>query len=67
LIQFRTQRGNLTTLCERQSRFVITAPLNTKTAAQTGEVLLRIFSNLPERVRRTITFDNVLCREDLAA
>jgi IS30 family transposase len=58
LIQFRTQRGNLMTLCERQSRFVITAPLNTKTAAQTGEVLLRIFSNLPERVRRTITFDN---------
>jgi IS30 family transposase len=56
--QFRTQHGNLMTLCERKSRFVITAPLNTKTAAQTGEVLLRIFSNLPERVRRTITFDN---------
>ena len=40
------------------SHFVITAPLNNRTTVETGKVLLRIFSNLPERVRRTMTFDN---------
>ncbi|HIJ93234.1 MAG TPA: IS30 family transposase, partial [Rhodospirillaceae bacterium] len=27
LMQFRTQRGNLLTLCERKTRFSIAAPL----------------------------------------
>ena len=38
LMQFRTQRGNLLTLCERKTRFLITAPLKTKTALETGKV-----------------------------
>lgn len=58
LMQFRTQRGNLLTLSERKSRFLITAPLKTKTAAETGKVLRRIFRCLPETARQTVTFDN---------
>lgn len=30
LMQFRTQRGNLLTVCERKTRFVLTFPLSTK-------------------------------------
>jgi len=58
LMQFRTQRGNLLTLCERKTRFVITAPLKTKTASETGNVLRNIFRHLPEPARHTVTFDN---------
>ena len=58
LMQFRTQRGNLMTLCERKSRFVITAPLKTKTAAETGKALRKVFHHLPEPATRTVTFDN---------
>jgi len=32
LMQFRTQRGNLLTLCERKTRFSFTAPLPSKKA-----------------------------------
>ena len=58
LMQFRTQRGNLLTACERKTRFVITAPLQTKTALETGSVLRHIFRHLPEEAKHTITFDN---------
>ena len=58
LMQFRTQRGNLLTLCERKTRFLITAPLKTKTALETGKVLRHIFRRLPEGARHTVTFDN---------
>jgi IS30 family transposase len=58
LMQFRTQRGNLMTLCERKSRFVITAPLKTKTAVETGKALRKVFRCLPEPAKRTVTFDN---------
>ncbi len=58
LMQFRTQRGNLLTLCERKTRFLITAPLKTKTALETGNVLRDIFRHLPEPARHTVTFDN---------
>ncbi len=58
LMQFRTQRGNLLTLCERKTRFLITAPLKTKTALETGNVLRDIFRYLPELARHTVTFDN---------
>jgi transposase, IS30 family len=43
LMQFRTQRGNLLTLCERKTRFLITASLKTKTALETGNGLPNIF------------------------
>jgi IS30 family transposase len=58
LMQFRTQRGNLLTLCERKTRFLITAHLKTKTASETGNVLRGIFRNLPEVAKHTVTFDN---------
>ena len=58
LMQFRTQRGNLLTLCERKTRFLITASLKTKTASETGNVLRNIFRRLPEPARHTGTFDN---------
>jgi IS30 family transposase len=58
LMQFRTQRGNLLTLCERKSRFSVAAPLKTKTAEETGQVLMASLDRLPPQARRTITFDN---------
>lgn len=58
LMQFRTQRGNLLTVCERKTRFVLTAPLKTKTAAETGRVLMAVLDGVPPQARRTITFDN---------
>ena len=38
-MQFRTQHGNLLTLCERKTRFTFTAPLPSKQAATTDDVL----------------------------
>ena len=58
LMQFRTQRGNLLTLCERKTRFTVTAPLKTKTAAETGKVLRRIFRDMPNQMKQSVTFDN---------
>lgn len=58
LMQFRTQRGNLLTLCERTTRFVLTAPLKTKTAAETGRAIIDILRRLPGPARQTLTFDN---------
>ncbi|MCP4386566.1 MAG: IS30 family transposase, partial [Hyphomicrobiales bacterium] len=66
LMQFRTQRGNLLTLVERQSRLVLAAPLPTKTAENTANSLAGVFSNLPAAARRSITFDNVLYSERTA-
>ena len=57
-MQFRSQCGNLLTLCERKTRFSIAAPLKTKTAAETGGVLQAILNALPPEARRTISFDN---------
>jgi IS30 family transposase len=58
LMQFRTQRGNLLTVCERKTRFVLTAPLKTKTAAETGKAIIEVLGGLPEGARKTMTFDN---------
>ena len=58
LMQFRTQRGNLLTLCERKSRFVITAPLKTKTAEETGKTIIKVLRHLPQAARQSITYDN---------
>jgi len=58
LMQFRTQRGNLLTLCERKTRFVLTAPLKTKTAAETGKALINVLQSLPKTARKTMTYDN---------
>jgi len=58
LMQFRTQRGNLLTVCERKTRFVLTAPLKTKTAAETGKAIIRVLRRLPQDARKTMTFDN---------
>lgn len=52
-MQFRTQRGNLLTLCERKTRFILTAPLKTKTAAETGQVIARVMGSLPQEARKT--------------
>ena len=58
LMQFRTQRGNLLTVCERKTRFVLTAPLKTKTAAETGSAIIQVLRRLPQAARKTVTFDN---------
>jgi IS30 family transposase len=58
LMQFRTQRGNLLTVCERKTRFVLTAPLKTKTAAETGAAIIENLRCLPYAARKTLTFDN---------
>ncbi len=58
LMQFRTQRGNLLTLCERKTRFTLTAPLKTKTAAETGKEIIEVLGALPQGARKTVTFDN---------
>ena len=58
LMQFRTQRGNLLTLCERMTRFTLTACLESKTALETREAVQASLGCLPVRARQTITFDN---------
>ncbi|MEE9544589.1 MAG: IS30 family transposase [Rhodospirillales bacterium] len=58
LMQFRTQRGNLLTLCERKTRFSIVAPLKTKTASETDATLQAILAVFPPEARRTISYDN---------
>src|SRR5512132_4049230 len=58
LMQFRTQRGNLLTPCERKTRFTFTAPLPNKQAETTDDVLREILGPLPEHARRSVTFDN---------
>lgn len=58
LMQFRTQRGNLLTLCERRTRFVMAAPLKSKTAAETAKAIIGALERLPEGAYKTITFDN---------
>src|SRR4249920_1274839 len=58
LMQFRTQRGNLLTLCERKTRFTFTAPLPNKQAETTDDALREILGPLPKPARRSVTFDN---------
>ena len=58
LLQFRTQRDHLLTLCERQTRLTLAAPLPSKTAEDTAATLAGSFAALPEAARRSITFDN---------
>ena len=57
-MQFRTQRGNLLTLCERKTRFTFAAPLKTKTAIKAGETLQAVLGALPPEALTTISFDN---------
>ena len=57
-MQFRTQRGNLLTLCERKTRFTFTAPLPNKQAETTDDALREILRSLPKPARRSVTFDN---------
>ncbi len=57
-MQFRTQRANLLTLCERMTRFTLTACLESKTARETREAVQASLGCLPDRARQTITFDN---------
>ena len=58
LMQFRTQQGNLLTLCERKTRFVLTSSLKTKTADETGKAIIKALRYLPQVARKTITYDN---------
>ena len=58
LMQFRTQRGNLVTLVERQTRLTLARGLRSKTAEATAVKLTGLFAGLPEAARRSITFDN---------
>ena len=57
-MQFRTQHGNLLTLCERKTRFTLTAPLQTKSAMETRTAMEGILSRLPAVARQSLTLDN---------
>ncbi len=57
-LQFRTQRGNLITWCERKTRSAFAAPLKINTAIKTGEALQAVLGTLPPEARKTISFDN---------
>ena len=57
LMQFRTQKGNLLTLCERKTRFSISFPLPSKAAAPTAQVVVDQISGLPKGACKSITFD----------
>ncbi len=57
-LQFRTQRGCLITLVERQTRLTLADPLPSKKAEETARCLTGIFAALPAAARRSITFDN---------
>jgi IS30 family transposase len=58
LMQFRTQRGNLVTLVERQTRLTLAGGLPSKTAKATATKLTSLLCGLPHTARRSITFDN---------
>jgi IS30 family transposase len=58
LMQFRTQRGNLLTLVERQTGLTLARGLPSKTAEATAASLTGLLSALPAPARRSITFDN---------
>ncbi len=57
LMQFRTQRGNLLTLCERKTRFSLTFPLPSKRAEPTAQAVADQFAALPPGACKSITFD----------
>ena len=57
-LQFRTQRGCLLTLVERQTRLTLADPMASRKAEETAERLTGIFAALPAAARRSITFDN---------
>jgi IS30 family transposase len=51
-------KGQIITLVERRSRFVLLAPLNTsRTAADTREQLTAIIARLPLELRKSLTWD----------
>jgi len=51
-------KGAIITLVERQSRFVLLAPLNaTRTAPDTREQLTTMITRLPLELRRSLTWD----------
>lgn len=58
LLQFRTQRGHLLTLCERVTRLTLAAPSKSKAAEAIEHLMRAIFSRLPRGARRSITLDN---------
>jgi len=57
LMQFRTQRGNLLTLCERKTRFSLTFPLPSKAAEPTAQAVVDRITALPPAACKSITFD----------
>ncbi len=57
LMQFRTQRGNLLTLCERKTRLSVTFPLPSKAAEPTAQAVVDRIAALPYGACKSITFD----------
>ena len=58
LINGANQTGNLVTLVERHTRFLLVARTSCKEAGEVSDKICRLFSSLPQGVRRTVTFDN---------
>ena len=57
----------LLVLHERKTRLTVMTRLAGKSAAETVTAIIDILARLDPKLRRTMTFDNVLCRENLAA
>ena len=58
LINGANQTGNLVTLVERHTRFLLIARTDSKEAGEVTGKICRLFSSLPQEVRQTVTFDN---------
>ena len=52
---------------ERKTRLTVMTRLASKTASETVTAITDILARLDPQMRRSMTFDNVLCREILAA
>lgn len=58
LIVFSMNRGAVLVLYERQSKFIFCKKLDQKSKQNTSNALIEILSTLPEKARKSITFDN---------
>lgn len=57
-VESRFRRSNINTLVERKSGFLCITKLSSKHAHSTRRVLTERLSCFPQRLRRTVTFDN---------
>ena len=57
LMQFRTQRGAVLNVTERTTRFALLSSLPNKRAPETAQAIVDAMAGLPDKARRSLTFD----------